>query len=197
MADGSAPFSKYSTPKTKGGQPRSGPPKIPASGLKGGFRFFSKEDARVERRRQAAQNRKAGPARNAPMFYAGESFGGRLVQYPDVERYPNGGLPAKRDKRMRRVIRRALKARFSSITKPLRLAQGLRAQAYEVARDEKKSGRFARRLLEKELKIHQAAYVPDSKELRKLRTEKRARIRKGLVGDAISALVDKMAGKQP
>lgn len=136
----------------------------------------------------------AGPRRKAPAFYAGETYGRNRVQYPDVERWPNGALPSKRDKLARRVIRGALKRTFSSLTKSLKLAQGLRAQAYEAARDEQpkgaKRGRRARRLLAKELAIHQIVYVPA--DLRAERTAKRKRIRAGLAGDAISALVDRM-----
>ena len=135
----------------------------------------------------------SGPRRKAPAFYAGETYGRNRVQYPDVERWPNGALPSKRDKLARRIIRGALKKRFSSLTPALRLAQGLRAQAYEAARDDKRSGRWARRLLAKELEIHQTVYVPA--DLRALRTAKRKRLRAGRAGDAISELVDRMAKK--
>lgn len=138
-----------------------------------------------------------GPRRKAPAFYAGETYYGLNIQYPDVERWPNGALPAKRDKGARRIIRGALKKKFSSLTKSLRLAQGLRAQAYEAARDDQpsgaKRGRWARRLLAKELMIHQTVYVPA--DLRALRTEKRKRLRAGLAGDAIGELVDRMVAK--
>lgn len=165
-----------------------------------GWRNIGKAGERILRKQNAVQNRAPGPARPAPVHYAGETFGPHVVQYPDVERYPNGALPAKRNKSMRRMIRAALKRTYSSTTKSLRLAQGLIAQAYEAARDEKprKSGRWARRLLAKELAIHKAVYAPDQKTLRKIRTAKRARIRKGLAADPIAALVNKMAdGKQP
>lgn len=135
-----------------------------------------------------------GPRRKAPAFYAGETYGRRIVQYPDVERHPNGALPSRRDKPARRLIRGALKKRFSSLTKSLRLAQGLKAQAYEAARDSDRSGRWARRLLARELTIHQTVYVPA--DLRAERTAKRKRLRAGLTGDAISELVDRMV-KQP
>jgi hypothetical protein len=139
-----------------------------------------------------------GPRRKAPAFYAGEAYQGHPLQYPDVERYPNGALPARRDKLARRIIRGALKKRFSSLTKSLRLAQGLRAQAYEAARDEQpkgaKRGRWARRLLARELAIHQPVYAPTKKELRKTRTQKRKDARAGKV-DAIGQLVDAMAKK--
>ncbi len=140
-----------------------------------------------------------GPLRRAPAFYAGETFGRRPVQYPDTERYGNGALASRRDKLARRVIRAGLKRTYSSLTKSLRLAQGLKAQAYEAARDEQpkgaKRGRWARRLLEKELSIHQPVYVPA--DLRALRTERRKKARKGLPVDAISALVDAQAKKKP
>lgn len=155
-----------------------------------GFRSFSKPEEKQKYRKVAAEVEVVGPRRAAPMFYAGESYNEHDVQYPDVERYPNGALPSKRVKPMRRIIRAALKKTFSRLTKSLRLAQGLKAQAYEVARDEKRSGRYARRLLAKELAIHQTAYVPA--DLRALRTEKRKKLRKGLAGDAISELVDRM-----
>lgn len=137
----------------------------------------------------------SGPRRKAPAFYAGETYGRHVVQYSDVERYPNGALPSRRDKLARRIIRGALKKKFSSLTKSLRLAQGLRAQAYEATREEKgsKRGRAARRLLAAELAIHKTVYVPA--DLRAERTEKRKRLRAGLAGDAISELVDRMAAK--
>lgn len=141
-----------------------------------------------------------GPARKAPEFYAGETYGPNTIQYPDVERYPNGALPSKRNKFARRIIRSAFKARFSSLTKPLRLARGLRAQAYEVAKDDQpktaKRGRWARRLLAKELAIHQPVYAPSGPELRKMRTQRRKELRAGKK-DAISQLVDAMAERRP
>lgn len=136
-----------------------------------------------------------GPCRKAPEWYAGETFCGRRVQYPDVERYPNGALPSKRNKFMRRVLRGALKRKFSRVESARQLGQGMLLQAYEIARDEEKSGRFARRLLAKELKIHTTVYAPDGKTLRKIRSERRARLRRGEHPDVIAALVDKMAGK--
>lgn len=138
-----------------------------------------------------------GPRRKAPEWYAGETFCGRHVQYPDVERYPNGALPSKRNKLMRRVLRGALKRKFSRIESARQLGQGMLLQAYELARDEepRKSGRWARRLFAKELKIHTPVYAPDGKTLRKIRSERRARLRRGEHPDVIAALVDKMTGK--
>lgn len=135
-----------------------------------------------------------GPRRKAPMFYAGETWGRHHVQYPDVERYPNGALPSKRNKFARRLIRGALKRQFSSVEKALRLPRAMKAQALEVARDSGKSTRWARRLFDNELAIHQPVYVPSQKELRAIRTEKRRLKRQGKV-DAITALVEKMAKK--
>ena len=137
-----------------------------------------------------------GPLRRAPAFYAGETYGRYIVQYQDVERYPNGALPSKRNKLARRIIRGALKNSFSRTTKPLRLAQGMRAQAYDATREEKgsKRGRAARRLLAAELAIHQPVYVPSQKELRAMRTQKRKDKRAGKQ-DAIGQLVDAMAKK--
>ena len=158
-----------------------------------GFRSFSKPEEKQKYKKLEAESPTQGPRRKAPMFYAGESYNEHDVQYPDVERHPNGALPSVRCKPMRRIIRGALKKRYSSLTKSLRLAQGLRAQAYEAARDDKRSGRWARRLLAKELEIHQTVYVPA--DLRALRTERRKKMRKGLAGDAISQLVDQMSTK--
>lgn len=158
---------------------------------------------------------KYGPARKAPAFYAGETYGtvkvktpsgatGRVprrIQYPDVERHPNGALPATRNKFARRLIRKGLKETFSSVTKSLRLARGLRVQAYDASKDDQpkgaKRGRWARRLLAKELAIHTPVYVPTQKELRAMRTTKRFRARKGEKGDAISQLVDRMSEQKP
>ncbi len=161
-----------------------------------GWRAIGKQGERVEHKQRAAQNRPPGPGRPAPMHYAGETFGPHVVQYPDVERYPNGALPSIRSKPMRRIVRGALKRKFSKVEQGRKLIHGMTAQAYEIARDEKASGRYARRLLAKELKIHQSVYAPDGKTLRKIRTEKRARLRRGEPADAISALVNKLAGEK-
>lgn len=137
----------------------------------------------------------SGPRRRAPAFYAGETYGRNRVQYPDVERRPNGALPSKRDKLARRVIRGALKKRFSGVS--FRLAQGLRAQAYEATREDKatKRGRAARRLLAAELAIHKTVYVPTKPELRAMRTKIRAGQMRDRAKDAISELVERMATK--
>jgi hypothetical protein len=57
----------------------------------------------------------------------------------------------------------------------------MRVQALEVAKDEGKSTRWGLRLLEKELAIHQPAYVPGTRAERKLN--------KGMVNDAIAKVV--------
>jgi hypothetical protein len=127
--------------------------------------------------------------RRAPKFYAGETYGQREIQHNDVERYPNGAIPGIRDKFARRLIRGALKRRFSSVEQSVNLARAMRAQAYDVADDENKSGRWARRLLAKELALHTTVYVPEN--LRAERTKKRRLKRLGRK-DAIAQLVDKM-----
>ena len=139
-----------------------------------------------------------GPLRRAPRFYAGETYAGRQINYPDVERYPNSYAPALRgktasvrNKHMRRLIRGALKRKFSKVEQALKLPRAMQEQAREIARVEGKSNRWARRLFDKELAIHQAVYVPSQKETRLIRTVKRARKRRGGV-DAIEALVDRM-----
>lgn len=146
---------------------------------------------------------KAGPRRRAPQWYAGETYGkrrmgrtwpktrGRSIQYPDVERYANGVVPATRNKHMRRLIRGALKRKFSRVESGLKLPRAMLEQARLIAKEQGKSARWARRLFKKELAIHQPVYVPSQKELRALRTAKRKLKRKQ---DAISQLVDKMAG---
>lgn len=151
-----------------------------------------------------------GPRRRAPHYYVGEHYGNepiggtvpggvrhtkpRQIQYPDVERHPNGAIPGVRNKIARRIIRGALKRRFSRVERALKLPRAMMAQAREVARDEKKSPAWARNLYLKELSIHQTVYAPDQKALRAMRTEKRRRERRGEV-DAIEALVDRMSKK--
>jgi hypothetical protein len=131
-----------------------------------------------------------GPRRRAPHYYAGESRGRHVMNYPDVERYPNGALAGRRDKLARRVIRAAFGRHFSSVEKGIKFARALKAQAYEVA----PNGHAARRLLAAELAIHQTVYAPSQKELRALRTERRKLKRQGKL-DAIGQLVEKMASK--
>lgn len=180
--------------KTRTGRPKAGPPKINPSGLRG-WRVLSKDEIRLQHKQSLVENRAPGAARHAPDFYAGETYGPYRVQYPDVERYPNGALPSIHSKPMRRIVRAALKRKFSRVETARKLIQGMTLQAYEIARDEKSSGRYARRLLAKELKIHQTVYAPYGKTLRKIRTEKRARLRRGEAADPISALVNKLAGE--
>jgi hypothetical protein len=133
-----------------------------------------------------------GPKRRAPTYYAGETYARRILNYPDVERFPNGGIAGIRDKAARRLIRSALKRKFSKVEKGLGLPRAMKAQAREVARADGKSTRWARRLYEQELAIHQAVYVPSQKETRAIRTQKRKLKREGKL-DAIGALVDRMA----
>lgn len=126
------------------------------------------------------------------MYYAGEHRGRRLMNYPDVERYGNGAIAGIRDKPARRLIRAAFGRHFSKVERGLRLPRAMLAQAREVARDEKKSRRWARNLFEKELTIHTPVYAPNQKELRAMRTAKRKLKRQGKK-DAITQLVEKMA----
>jgi hypothetical protein len=144
---------------------------------------------------------KFGPARRAPAYWAGETYGRHKVQYPDVERLANGTVPSTRDKPARRIIRAALKRRFSRVERALRLPRAMMAQAVEIINTQhaQKSTsakmRRARRLLAMELAIHRPVYVPSTPELRALRTQKRKDKRAGR-GDAISQLVDSMAGER-
>jgi hypothetical protein len=135
-----------------------------------------------------------GPMRRAPEYYAGEKIGRQVIQHKDAERYGNGALPGKRNKAARRVIRGALKRRFSKPERAMGLPRAMQAQGLEIARENGKSDRWAKRLYAKELAIHQPVYAPDKKTLRKMRTEARAAKRKGKL-DAIGQLVDAMAKK--
>ena len=160
-----------------------------------------------------------GPRRKAPGYYIGETVGGRLrpkgtrgaqhdqmkfggnrVNYPDVERYPNGAIAGKRNKAARRIIRKAFMKAGSRVEKNIRLSRAMKAQAREIVHDdhEDKSrtaqSRRARRLYEAELALHQTVYVPDSKELRKMRTARRKQKREGRK-DAIAKLVDALNGE--
>lgn len=141
----------------------------------------------------------AGPSRRAPMFYAGERYAGRRMQYPDVQRYPDSYVPAlrgkpvsARNKFMRRLIRKAFKTHHSSVDKALKLPRAMLEQARLIAKEEGKSSRFARRFFERELALHDTVYVPSSQELRSIRTQKRKDKRAGKK-DAIAQLVEKMS----
>lgn len=135
-----------------------------------------------------------GPRRRAPKYYVGETYGRRPVVHPDVERNANGSVPGIRDKQARRLIRGALKRRFSRVERALVLPREMKKQAREIAREEKKSTRWARRLFTQELAIHQAVYAPSKAEIRAIRTMKRRTQRVGKK-DAIAQLVDRMAGR--
>lgn len=137
----------------------------------------------------------AGPRRRAPKFYVGETYGRHKINYPDVERYPNGAVPGVRNKHMRRIIRGALKRSFSSVEKARKLPQAMLEQARLIAKENGKSSRFARRLYAQELAIHQTVYAPTKPELRAMRAKNRKLKREGKK-DAISQLVDRMAEKQ-
>ncbi len=144
-----------------------------------------------------------GPRRRPPRYYAGETYGkrrlgrtrakmlGRLINYPDVERHANGSLPAIRDKPARRLIRGALKRHYSKVEKSLKLPRAMLAQARLIAREEKKSAKWAKRLYARELTIHETVFAPSGKELRKIRTAKRKLKREGKK-DAITQLVERM-----
>ncbi len=140
-----------------------------------------------------------GPLRRAPFYYTGETYGRHRIQYPDVERYANGVLPGVRNKAARRIIRGALKRRFSAVERRLKLPRGMLEQAREIISDNEahrnksraSKSRLARRLFAMELAIHRPVYAPE--DLRALRTQKRKDKRAGK-GDTISQLVDAMAG---
>ena len=138
-----------------------------------------------------------GPARRAPAFYAGETYGQRDIHYPDVERYPDhypkhlAGKPvSKRNKIMRRLIRGALKRQFSKVERARKLGQTMLEQARLIAKENKRGSYFARRLFAKELAIHQPVYAPS--DLRAERTARRAAKRRG-EKTALEKLVGAMA----
>ena len=147
-----------------------------------------------------------GPFRKAPAFYAGEFYGTkkvisaltkrtvrvpREINYPDMERHANGAHPGKRDKLMRRVIRGALKRRFSKFERGLKLPRAMLGQAIEVMRDEgRKGNRAARRLFAKELAIHRPQ---PSEPTRAQRRAYQKLLKKQGRKDAIAQLVDAMA----
>lgn len=157
-----------------------------------------------------------GPRRRAPAYYAGEHVGKYRMQYPDVVRHRNGTLPGLRNKLARRLIRKVFKARAVKSVRSPRVNEGLvrvremRRQARDLASDRttkiedhhngNRSARFAstsgdtrwaQRLFEKELAIHQPVYCPDKKTIRAMRTQKRKDKRAGKL-DAIGQLVDRM-----
>lgn len=169
---------------------------------------------------------KLGPRRRAPVYYIGETYARgrgrkgsrapRSMQYPDVERNANGSLPGIRNKAARRIIRNAFGRKLSRISKGLDAARAMKMQAREIASESRvekiddhhngnRSTRFAstsgdtrwaRRLFDKELAIHQPVYAPGKKELRAMRTKARALKRRQMKGasvnDAIGDLVDRM-----
>lgn len=140
---------------------------------------------------------KLGPKRRAPRYYAGETYGRHLINYPDVERYPNGVIPGARSKPARRLIRGALKRRFSRVERALQLPRAMMVQARELVHDDhydkstSAQTRRARRLFAMELAIHTPVYAPSGKELRAIRTMKRKLKRQGKV-DAITKMADWM-----
>lgn len=140
---------------------------------------------------------KAGPRRRPPRYYAGEVYAGHRINYPDVERYDNGAVPGIRDKAARRIIRGALKRRYSKVERDRRLGQGMLAQARELAHDENPrakscaKGRWAKRLFERELAIHQERTASLGRSQRRAIDRK---LKKAGKKDAISQLVDAMVG---
>ena len=158
------------------------------------------EDKNVGERSGLPPTETQGPRRKAPGYYIGETVGGYRVNYPDVERYSNGAIAGKRNKAARRIIRKAFMKAGSRVEKNIRLSRAMKAQAREIVHDdhEDKSrtaqSRRARRLYEAELALHQTVYVPDSKELRKMRTARRKQKREGRK-DAIAKLVDALNGE--
>lgn len=136
-----------------------------------------------------------GPRRRAPRYYAGEIYGRHHVNHLDVERNADGSVPGIRDKSARRIIRKAFGRSFSRVEKRINFAREMKAQALEVARDEKKSTRWGLRLLAKELAIHQTVYCPDKKTIRAMRTAKRKLTRKGQK-DFITQALEKLAEKK-
>jgi hypothetical protein len=155
---------------------------------------------------------KAGPMRRAPQFYAGETYGRHDIQHKDVERHPNGAVVGIRNKHMRRLIRGALKRRYSKYDRSLKLARAMQAQAREIIADQhpKKSrhakARLAKRLYEMELAIHTPRPNAPTRAERRAQASllKKNPISEIVDMDAISQVVDSgrwppamMAAKKP
>lgn len=153
----------------------------------------------------------SGPRRRAPMYYVGETYGrkkartiegattfadGRRVtsprsmQYPDVERNPNGSVPGIRNKFMRRLIRKAFKVHHSKIEKALKLPRAMLEQARLIAKENGHGSKWARRLFARELAIHQEA---EQQPIRAQRRDHQRRLRRAGKKDAIAQLVERMS----
>lgn len=136
-----------------------------------------------------------GPRRRAPRYYVGETVGRRPINYPDVQRYPNGALPGIRNKLARRRIRAALMRANSTIEARVAKARHLRLTIPSYNSHE------AKRLFEKTLSLHMPAPSYDSRALRtEFRKAKRAAAKeKGihvreLDNEIVKALADKIYG---
>lgn len=105
----------------------------------------------------------SGPLRAAPTYYIGETYGRHILVRADVARYQNGIVAGIRNKLARRVLRGAVGRSEGGVNAGLRLARALMVQAREVAKEAGKSSRFARRLYEKELALHQPARQPKTR----------------------------------
>lgn len=153
-----------------------------------------------------------GPLRRAPEFYAGKTFGKkrkgkakgqeRSILHADVERHPNGAVVGTRNKAARRLVRGALKRRYSKASRDLKLPQAMQVQAREIINEQpehadktpRAKARLAKRLFEAELAIH----TPRPNEpTRAERREYARQLKKAGKKDAISQLVDMMAAKKP
>lgn len=128
-----------------------------------------------------------GPLRKAPQYYAGEMYNEHPMNHLDVERNANGSMPGIRNKLARRRIRASFKRKYSTVEQGLQRLRAMKAQAMDVT-DNPREGR---RLLAKELSIHQVVYVPDQKQLRAMRTEKRKLARAGK-RDRVNAAIEKL-----
>ena len=162
-----------------------------------------------------------GPRRRAPHYYVGETCGTkrgkgsygrgtgtmrrtrsvaqvrhtRYVNYPDVQRYPNGALPGIRNKLARRRIRGALMRANSTIEARVRRARQLRLSIPSYNSHE------ARRLFEKTLSLHMPTPSYDSRALRTaFRKAKRAAAKekgihvRDLDNEIVKGLADKIYG---
>ncbi len=100
-----------------------------------------------------------GPRTQSPAYYVGESLGNKQILKPDVQRHGNGAAAGIRDKGARRIIRRAFGERLRNIAGGLKLVRDMRMQAREVAhatgRSRNAVRHLAKRLLAKELALHQ------------------------------------------
>lgn len=150
-----------------------------------------------------------GPFRKAPHYYVGETVGRHTVNYPDVERNPNGTIAGIRDKAARRQIRGLMMRSFSRIDSRIRKGRQLGQKMLDYAEgviEEKKLSkkglrRRAKKLLAKALSLHKPVEQVDSRALRTAFRKRKREVAKErgihvreLEASVVKQLADKMYG---